>query len=347
MSKTAFITGITGQDGHYLAELLLGKGYAVHGLVRYDAHMGTQGLENVTLHYGDVTDANNVNHLIKTIQPDEIYNLAALSHVKVSFETPVSTMEINAIGALNIFEAVRLLGLERRARLYQASSSEMFGSSPAPQCEETRMDPLSPYAVAKLAAYNLARVYRDSYGLYIVNGICFNHESPQRGEHFVTRKITQAVAEIEAGRPTPLALGNLNSVRDWGFAGDYAEGMWRALQQAEADDYVFATGQSRSVREFTERAFAQIGAQIEWRGEGLNEVGVCKKTGRTMVVVDEAFFRPLEVNCLIGDASKALAKLGWRANVSFDELVGIMVNADRAALRSGETTWAHLGQMAG
>ncbi len=343
MTKTAFITGVTGQDGAYMAEFLLGKGYEVHGLVRYDAHMNTAHLANVKLHYGDVTDANNINHLIKEIQPDEIYNLAALSHVKVSFETPASALDINAKGALNILEAVRLLGLEERVKIFQASSSEMYGSAPAPQNESAPMNPQSPYAVAKLAAYGLAKVYREAYGFYVANGIAFNHESPLRGEYFVTRKITMAVAEMERGFAGPLRLGNLNSVRDWGYSKDYVEAMWMMLQQPKGDDYVLATGIARSVREFAERAFAQIGVHVEWRGEGIEEQGIDPKTGRVVVQVDPEFFRPQEVHCLIGDAAKAKAVLGWQARVSFDELVGIMVNADRALLRSGDAAWPMVG----
>ena len=326
-----------------MAEFLLAKGYDVHGLVRYDAQVDIRHLENVTLHYGDVTDANNINHLIKTIRPDEIYNLAALSHVKVSFETPASALEINTQGTLNILEAVRICELECHTKIFQASSSEMFGSAPAPQNETAPMNPQSPYAVAKLAAYGLAKVYREAYGLFVANGISFNHESPLRGEHFVTRKITLAVAEIEAGRTEPLRLGNLDSVRDWGYAKDYVEAQWLMLQQDEPQDYVLATGVARSVREFTERAFAQIGVQIEWRGEGLEEQGFDKKSGRVLVQVDPAFFRPAEVNCLIGDASKARSDLGWQAKISFDELVSLMVNADRRNIRAQENSWPMAG----
>jgi GDPmannose 4,6-dehydratase len=343
MTKTAFITGITGQDGAYLAEFLQGKGYAVHGLVRYDAQNDTAHLKNVTLHYGDMTDANNLNAIIKHIKPDEIYNLAALSHVKVSFETPASALDINIQGTLNILEAVRILDMEETARIYQASSSEMFGTSPPPQNEDTPMHPASPYGASKLAAYWLARTYREAYGLHVSNGILFNHESPMRGEEFVTRKIARAVAEIEAGRLQPLALGNLNAVRDWGFAGDYVRGMWMMLQQDEPDDYVLATGTAHSVREFTQAAFACVGIQINWRGQGLQERGVDTVSGRTLVEVDPALFRHAEVHHLLGDASKARAKLGWAPTTNFETLVGMMVNAERGWMRTKEPQWLMAG----
>lgn len=330
--KTAFITGISGQDGAYLAKFLLGKGYHVHGLVRWDSHMdpmdGMQRLDmlglisdEITLHMGDMIDANNLNMLIKEIQPDEIYNLAAVSHVKVSFETPGSAMQVNAMGTLNILEAVRVLGMEKSVRIYQASSSEMFGQADAPQNEDTPMNPVSPYGVAKLSAYQMARVYRESYGMHVSNGILFNHESPLRGEDFVTRKISRSVVEIEAGSNAPLSLGNLDSVRDWGSAEDYVEGMWMMLQQEQADDYVLATGEAKSVRDFTARAFAQAGIEIEWQGEGLDEVGIDAKTGRTLVQVDPKFFRPTELHHLLGDASKARESLGWMPKTNFEQLV--------------------------
>lgn len=349
-SKTAFITGITGQDGAYLAAFLLGKGYRVHGLVRWDCVDSTTRLQELALeddrlalHYGDMGDANNLSYLIKTITPDEIYNLAALSHVKVSFETPSSALETNAKGTLNIFEAVRVLGMEKTVRIYQASSSEMFGSTTPPQNEDTKMEPCSPYGVSKLAAYHLAKIYRASYGMHISNGILFNHESPLRGEDFVTRKITRAVAAIEAGQQDKLSLGNLDSLRDWGHARDYVEGMWLMLQQDNADDYVLATGDARSVREFTERAFAHIGVQIKWQGSGINEQGVDVKTGKVLVSVDSAFFRPKEVDYLLGDASKAREVLGWAPKFDFDALVSDMVNADRQKLYTGEAAWQKAG----
>lgn len=332
--KTAFITGITGQDGGYLAEFLLAKNYAVHGLVRWDCVDGAKhlrGLERdgkIKLYFGDLCDTANVISLIKTIAPDEIYNLGALSHVKVSFETPASTFDINTKGTLNILDAVQILEL-KNTRVYQASSSEMFGKAPAPQNEATAFEPCSPYGVAKLAAYWLARTYRDSYDMFVCNGILFNHESPMRGQDFVTQKIAQGVAAIEAGRETKIMLGNLDSVRDWGHARDYIEGMWMMLQQPKADDYVLATGKAYSVREFVVRAFAQIGMTILWQGNGVNEIGYDEKSGRVVVRIDASFFRPKEVDHLLGDATKARRILGWQPRVMFDELVTEMVNAER------------------
>jgi len=355
MTKTAFITGIAGQDGAYLARFLLRKGYEVHGLVRWDSYAdpldGLQRLDalglvsdDVTLHMGDITDANNLNLLIKAIQPDEIYNLAGLSQVRVSFDTPASTLDINTAGTLNVLDAVRVNGLELKTRIYQASSSEMFGATRGPQNEDTKMEPCSPYGVAKLAAYHLARTYRQSYGMHVSNGILFNHESPLRGEDFVTRKITKAVAEIESGRTKPLVLGNLQSVRDWGDARDYIEGMWLMLQQDVSDDYVLATGKARSVKDFVERAFAHAGIVLEWSGVGVDEQAVDKKTGCVMVQVDPALFRPLDVHHLLGDASKAKSKLGWVPKTSFDELVSAMVNTDRAILCGSEgLSWPMVG----
>ena len=355
-TKTAFITGITGQDGALLARFLVDKGYSVHGLVRWDsysdpldglARLDELGLVNdaVSLHMGDMNDAHNLSALIKKIKPDEIYNLAALSHVKVSFETPASAFDTNAKGALHLLEAVRVLGLEKSVRIYQASSSEMFGNAPAPQNEDTPMNPCSPYGAAKLAAYHLARIYRESYGMFVANGILFNHESGLRGEDFVTRKITRAVAAIEAGAQQVLTLGNLSSLRDWGYARDYVRGMWIMLQQETAGDYVLASGQAHSVRDFTQRAFAHTGVKIEWRGEGAEETGVDAKTGRVLVTVDPALFRPSEVDYLQGDAAKARRELGWQPEFTFDDLIAEMVNEDRAKLRrkTGERAW----QMAG
>ncbi len=354
----AFITGITGQDGAYLAEFLLKKGYEVHGLVRWDSYAdpleGLQRLDmlglvtdRVTLHIGDMTDPNNLNSVLKKIRPAEIYNLAALSHVKVSFETPASAFDINAKGTLNLLESIRILGMEESVRLYQASSSEMFGRAPAPQNEDTPMSPCSPYGVAKLAAYWLARNYRESYGIHVSNGILFNHESPLRGEDFVTRKITRTVAQIERGRNDGLLLGNLDAVRDWGYAKDYVEGMWLMLQQEHADDYVLATGQARTVREFVTRAFAHIGVDLDWEGQGLAEKAVDRKTGRIWVEVDPDLFRPLEVDNLLGDSSKARKKLGWMPRTDFDMLVGLMLNADRALLQDrpylGQGLWQKTG----
>jgi GDPmannose 4,6-dehydratase len=348
--KTAFITGITGQDGALLAALLREKGYRVHGLVRWDSYSdpldGVRRLDEIgliddkiTLHTGDITDANNINALIKNIRPNEIYNLAALSHVGVSFVTPASTLEINTRGTLNILESVRLLGLQNQTRIYQASSSEMFGSAPAPQNEDTPFAPCSPYGVAKMAAYWLARTYRDAYSLHVSNGILFNHESAQRGEDFVTRKITRAVAAIEAGAQQILTLGNLDSLRDWGHAHDFVRGMWLMLQQGTPGDYVLATGVAHSVRDFVARAFAQAGMTLQWRGEGLDEKGIDARTGRALVHIDAALFRPKEVNHLLGDAAKARRILGWTPEISFDALVSEMVNADRQPYWQDRQAW--------
>ena len=348
--KRALITGITGQDGSLLAAFLLEKGYEVHGLLRWDAVDTTQNLKkqgetyrNLYLHFADMNDAQNITRLIKEIEPSEIYNLAALTHVQVSFETPAAALDTNAKGTLYVLESVRLLGMERAVRIYQASSSEMFGSVPAPQNECSPFAPCSPYGIAKLAAYWSARLYREAYGMHVSNGILFNHESPVRGEDFVTRKITRAVAAIEAGRQDVLALGNLNSVRDWGHARDYVEGIWLMLQQAAPDDYVLATGQAHSVRDFTERAFAHIGVKLVWEGNGAGEIGKDTKTGKSLVQVDPALFRPKEVHHLLGDAAKAKEKLGWLPKIGFSDLIADMVNADRAALRGREEKW----QMAG
>jgi GDPmannose 4,6-dehydratase len=335
--KTALITGITGQDGAYLTELLLGKGYDVHGLVRWDAADGTARLqelgvaEDIRLHHGDLTDASNVTTIIKEIQPDEIYNLGALSHVHVSFETPASVLDINTKGTLNILDAVRILEMNN-VRIYQASSSEMFGSAPAPQNEKTPFEPCSPYGVAKLAAYWLARTYRDSYGIHVSNGILFNHESPLRGQDFVTQKIVQGVVAIALGQQAFLTLGNLNSMRDWGHARDYVRGMWMMLQQDRPGDYVLATGQARSVREFVEAAFKLAGISIEWRGDGVDEIGIGTKSGKTLVHIDSSLFRPKEVPHLLGDPSKARNVLGWQPEVGFEDLILDMILAERVRL---------------
>lgn len=334
MTKTALITGITGQDAFYLASLLLQKGYHVHGVRLYSATDDTQRLcsfsshPNFTWHYGDLTDGTSIMKLVSDIQPDEIYNLAAQSHVQVSFQTPEATANINALGPLRFLEAIKTLGLTYKTRFYQASSSEMFGNMPAPQNEQTAFEPCSPYGVAKLYAYWMVKNYRDTYGLHASNGILFNHESPVRGEEFVTRKITKAVAMIDAGRLQTLMIGNLESRRDWGHAKDYVEGMWRMLQQDRGGDYVLASGQSHSVRDFVEAGFAHIGREIEWRGEGVNEVGLDSKTGRLLVKVDPQFFRPQELHSLIGDSVKAQKELGWNPRISFSELVADMVQAD-------------------
>ncbi len=356
--KTAFITGITGQDGAYLAAFLKNKNYKIHGLLRWDSYIDPlSGLErldalglvddNITLHYGDITDANATTKLIRDTMPDEIYNLAALSHVKVSFETPASVLDINTKGTLNILDAVRILGTEKTTRIYQASSSEMFGSAPAPQDENTPMHPCSPYGVAKLAAYGLACVYRDSYQMFVANGILFNHESPLRGEDFVTRKITKAVAAIESGKQSTLTLGNLNSIRDWGDARDYVEGMWKILQQNKADDYILATGKAYSVRDFVERAFAHIGIKIKWQGHGLQETGINSKTGKTLITIDANLFRPKEVSHLLGNAQKAQQELGWTPKITMDKLISTMINTDREALwnktRIQDKSWQQIG----
>lgn len=342
--KTAFITGITGQDGAYLARFLLDKGYYVHGLVRWDsyvdsaenlARMKALGIEkgDITLHNGDLTDAQNITRLISEIKPDEIYNLAALSQVGVSFETPASVMDINTKGCLAILETVKLLEMTKLARIYQASSSEMFGSSPPPQNEDTHFAPCSPYGVAKLASYWLVKTYRSAYGMFAVNGILFNHESPLRGDDFVTRKITRGVAAIEAGMQDRLELGNLDAKRDWGHAMDYVRGMWMMMQHGEPDDFVLATGQSCTVREFVSLAFHEIGIEIEWKGMGIKEKGYCKETGKTLVSVDPALFRPKEVHYLLGNSTKAREVLGWRPHYTIPLVLKDMIRADRTELK--------------
>jgi len=343
ISKVALITGITGQDGSYLARFLLGKGYVVHGLVRWDAVEGTERISDilgpplpkegggetshVVLHHGDLSDANCVTALVKALAPDEIYNLAALSHVGVSFVTPGSVLDINAKGSLNIFEAVRICGFESKTRIYQASSSEMFGAAGAPQNEETVMRPCSPYGVAKLAAYHLARIYRDSYGMFIANGILFNHESPMRGGDFVTQKIVQGAVAVRDGRLDVLRLGNLEALRDWGHARDYVRGMWMMVQHEVADDFVLASGEARSVRDFAVGVFARLGMNLEWRGEGVDEIGVDAVSGQVLVRIDPTLFRPKEVDHLCGDAAKAREVLGWEPEISFEGLIGEMVEA--------------------
>jgi GDPmannose 4,6-dehydratase len=340
MSKVALLTGITGQDGAYLAELLLNKGYTVHGMHRRSSLSNTGRIDNLLkdphqedckffLHYGDLTDSANVIRLIKETEPDEIYNLGAQSHVQVSFETPEYTANSDGLGALRILEAIRILELEDKSKFYQASTSELFGKvREVPQKETTPFYPRSPYSVAKLYAYWIAINYREAYNMFTCNGILFNHESPLRGETFVTRKITIAVSNITKGLQEKLYLGNLNAKRDWGFAGDYVEAMWLMLQQDEPDDYVVATGETHSVREFTELAFKEAGIDIEWEGEGVNEIGRDIDSGKVLVEVDPMFYRPTEVDLLIGDSSKAREKLGWRPKVSFEELVSMMVKGD-------------------
>lgn len=339
-AKVALITGITGQDGAYLAELLLSKGYVVHGVKRRSSSLNTARIDHLyadpaatktdfLLHYGDMTDATNLIRLIQETQPTEIYNLAAQSHVHVSFETPEYTANADALGTLRLLEAIRILGIGKRVRFYQASTSELFGNTgEIPQKETTPFAPRSPYAVAKLYAYWITVNYREAYGFHASNGLLFNHESPIRGETFVTRKVTRAVAAIQNKQQQKLYIGNLDAKRDWGHARDYVEGMWLMLQQPQPDDYVLATGETHTVREFVERAFAIVDRRIEWRGKGLDETGVDAASGDILVEVDVRYFRPTEVDVLVGDASKARARLGWSHRVSFDELVREMVNSD-------------------
>lgn len=343
--KKALITGVTGQDGAYLAELLLEKGYEVHGLKRRSSSFNTQRVDhlyrdphesNVSffMHYGDMTDSTNLIRLVQQIQPDEIYNLAAQSHVAVSFESPEYTANADGIGVLRLLEAVRILGLEKTTKFYQASTSELYGLvQQVPQRETTPFYPRSPYAAAKLYGYWITVNYREAYGMHASNGILFNHESPIRGETFVTRKITRGVARIEVGLEQCLYLGNLEAKRDWGHARDYVEGMWRILQQDTPDDYVLATGETRSVREFVEIAFDHVGRKLEWRGDGVDEVGVDAFGGQTLVKIDPTYFRPTEVDLLIGDASKAKDRLGWTPQTPFPELVREMMMADLAEAR--------------
>ena len=325
-AKVALITGITGQDGSYLAELLLEKGYEVHGIVRRSSLINTHRIDhiykNIHLHYGDLTDATNLIGVIKKVEPHEIYNLGAQSHVKVSFETPEYTGQVDGLGTLRVLEAVRLLGMQDEVRIYQASTSELYGLVQAvPQTETTPFYPRSPYGVAKLYGYWIVKNYRESYGMHCSSGILFNHESPRRGETFVTRKITRGLSHISVGLQDVLYLGNLDAKRDWGHAKDFVEAMWLMLQQDEPDDYVIATGQQYSVREFVDRAAPYFGLRLEWQGEGLNEVAVDKITKRTVVAVDEKYFRPAEVESLLGDPTKAKEKLGWEPTTTFDQLV--------------------------
>ncbi len=343
--KVALITGITGQDGSYLAELLLGKGYEVCGMIRRSSSFNTERIDHIYqdphepevrlhLRYGDLNDSSSINRIIKEVQPDEIYNLGAQSHVKVSFEIPEYSGEVTGLGAVRVLEAMREVGSE--AKFYQASSSELYGKVlETPQTETTPFYPRSPYAAAKAYAFYITRNYRESYGMFAVNGILFNHESPRRGETFVTRKISRAVAEIVAGRQECLYLGNLDAKRDWGFAGDYVEAMWRMMQADEPEDYVIATGETHSVREFCELAFAHVGLPLAWSGEGVNEVARTKD-GRIVIRIDPRYFRPTEVDLLLGDPSKAKARLGWQPQVLFEGLVRMMVEHDvREASRGG------------
>ena len=344
--KVALISGVTGQDGAYLAAFLLAKGYLVHGIKRRSSSFNTARVDDLyrdphqgdvafRLHYGDMTDATNLIRLLQETRPDEIYNLAAQSHVQVSFETPEYTANADGLGTLRLLEAMRILGLKEKARFYQASTSELYGNAgERPQSETTPFRPRSPYAAAKLYAYWITVNYREAYGFHASNGILFNHESPMRGETFVTRKVTRAVAAIELGLQDRLWLGNLDARRDWGHARDYVEGMWLMLQQAAPDDYVLASGESHSVREFVELAFAEIGRTIEWRGTGKAEKGVDAKTGAVLIEIDARYFRPTEVDFLQGDATKALERLGWRHRTGFRELVKEMVAADLTAMKA-------------
>jgi GDPmannose 4,6-dehydratase len=344
--KVAFVTGVTGQDGAYLSELLLGKGYEVHGVKRRSSSFNTarvdhlyvdphEGKTNFFMHYGDLTDATNLIRLIQSVQPTEIYNLAAQSHVQVSFETPEYTANADGIGTLRLLEAIRILGLVEKTRFYQASTSELYGKvQEIPQRETTPFYPRSPYAAAKLYAYWITVNYREAYGMHASNGILFNHESPLRGETFVTRKITRAAASIHLGLQNKLYLGNLDAERDWGHAKDYVRGMWLMLQQDEADDYVLATGVKTSVRTFVERSFAHTGVEIGWKGQGIDEKGFCKKSGRELVAIDQRYFRPTEVDLLQGDPSKARTRLGWEPHTTVDEMIKEMVAEDIKALKS-------------
>lgn len=338
--KKALITGITGQDGAYLAEFLLKKGYEVHGIKRRSSSFNTDRVDhlyqdpheqnvNFRMHYGDLTDSSNLTRIIQLVQPDEIYNLGAQSHVQVSFEVPEYTADTDALGTLRILEAIRILGMEKKIRFYQASTSELFGLvQEVPQKETTPFYPRSPYAVAKLYAYWITVNYRESYGMYACNGILFNHESPIRGETFVTRKITRAVARIKLGLQEKLYMGNIDAKRDWGFAGDYVELMWLMLQQEKAEDFVMATGITTTVRQFIEMAFSEAGIEIEWKGSGVDEKGFDKKKGNIVVEIDPAYFRPAEVELLIGDPTKAKEKLGWEPKVQLPQLVKMMVKSD-------------------
>ena len=340
MAKTALITGVTGQDGSYLAELLLDKGYVVHGIKRRSSMFNTHRIDHLYhdvhekgnpfyLHYGDLTNSTNLIRIVQEVQPDEIYNLAAQSHVQVSFDTPEYTANADAVGTLRLLEAIRILKIEQKTRFYQASTSELYGLvQEIPQKETTPFYPRSPYGVAKLYAFWITKNYREAYGMYACNGILFNHESPVRGETFVTRKITRAAAKIKLGLQDKLYLGNLDAERDWGHAKDYVEGMWRILQQDKPDDFVLATGKKIAVRTFVEWAFREVGITIEWKGKDVHEKGIDKVTGKTVVQIDEKYFRPAEVDLLVGDASKAKKVLGWEPTRTVEELVREMVASD-------------------
>ncbi len=348
MKKVAFITGITGQDGAYLAELLLKKDYIVHGLKRRSSSFNTGRIDhlyqdphvnkrNFILHHGDLTDSTNLIRIIQEIQPDEIYNLAAQSHVQVSFETPEYTANADGLGTLRILEAIRLLNMADKTKFYQASTSELYGMvQEVPQNEKTPFYPRSPYAVAKIYGYWITINYREAYNLYACNGILFNHESPVRGETFVTRKITRAVARISMGTQERVYLGNLDAKRDWGHASDFVEGMWRILQQEEPEDFVLATGVTTTIREFTERSFAEVGITLEWSGNGVDETGRDAKSGNILVSIDPAYFRPTEVDLLIGDASKARDKLGWQPTCNLQQMIEEMIKADLEEARKDQ-----------
>lgn len=353
--KVALITGITGQDGSYLTELLLEKGYEVHGIIRRHSMISTTRIDNLFedseignkslfLHYGDMTDSSNLNRLIEKIKPNEIYNLGAQSHVAVSFEVPEYTAEATGVGTLRILDAIKDCGLN--CKFYQASTSELFGGLPhtAPQSEKTPFHPKSPYGVAKLYSYWITVNYREAYNLFACNGILFNHESPRRGETFVTRKITRAVARIMAGKQAKLSLGNMDAKRDWGYAGDYVEGMWRILQQDNPSDYVLATNETHTVREFVELSFSEVGIDIEWEGTGVDEKGYDKKTGKLLVDVNPKYFRPAEVELLWGDATKAETDLNWKRKVDFKGLVHMMVDSDMKEI-AGKSIREHLEEI--
>lgn len=341
--KKALITGITGQDGSYLAELLLEKGYQVHGIMRRSSSFNTSRIDHIYqdphdkdvrlfLHYGDLSDASNINDILRKVQPDEVYNLGAQSHVRVSFDIPEYTADVTALGTLRLLDAIK--GLDNHVKFYQAGSSEMYGKVlEIPQTETTPFYPRSPYACAKVFAHHITVNYRESYGLYAVNGMLFNHESPRRGGTFVTKKVTHALAKIRAGKQDRLYLGNLDAKRDWGYAKNYVEAMWLMLQQPEPDDYVISTGETHSVREFVEETARLLDFDIDWQGEGLQEVGVDKKTGKVIIEIDEKYYRPAEVDLLLGDSHKAKEKLGWTPSVNFKELVKLMVEAELEELK--------------
>lgn len=353
-NKVALVTGITGQDGAYLARLLLEKGYVVHGIKRRSSSFNTGRIDSLYhdphfkglpfyLHYGDLTDSTNLIRIVQDVQPDEIYNLAAQSHVKVSFETPEYTANSDALGTLRLLEAIRILGLTEKTRFYQASTSELYGKvQEVPQTEKTPFYPRSPYGVAKLYAYWITVNYREAYNMFAVNGVLFNHESPLRGETFVTRKITRAAVRISHNLQDKLFLGNLDAKRDWGHAKDYVEGMWRILQQDVPEDFVLATGETHTVRSFCEKSFKHVGMEIRWEGEGVNEKGFDKKTGKEIIVIDPRYFRPTEVDMLIGDASKAREKLGWQPKHKLEDLVSDMIASDLKELETEHEAQVHL-----